>query len=148
MSNTYAGSTLAIVNAEPATLDQAGYEALAWVTGDCALKGVPEIAREWVKVTDELVCSETNTDKKGSSKWKPVTFQLNRLPADAAQAIYETLEADRTGVGSFRLVLPGTQGTVYFTAQVSMYSIVKGGGQDEIVGVDVELLIQTTPVLV
>jgi hypothetical protein len=149
MSITYAGTTLAISAVLPATNDVAGFDALTWDDGICSLKEAPELAREWAKVSDENVCADTNTDKKGSSKWMPVTFPMNRIPSDTAQQIYNDMESSRTGIAAFRMVLPGPAsegGTFYFTAQVSKFSIVKGGGQDTIHTSDVELLIQTAPI--
>ena len=147
-SLTYAGTTLAIANALPATDDQAGYEALAWDAGECALQGVPGIMREWAKVTETLVCKDTNSSVKGAAQWQDMTFTFSDKPGDAAQAIYTALEATRDGVGSFRMILPGNAGTIYFQAQVSKFSLTEGGGQNDIVSKGVELLIQTTPVFV
>ena len=148
MGITYAGTTMAVVDALPASQDAAGFAALAWEAGTCALRDVPGIMREWAKVTEDLVCRDTNSDVKGSAKWSPVTFRLSRLSGDAAQAIYTSLEANRSGVGSFRMVLPSNGGTIYFTAQVSKFALADGGTQDTIHTGEVELLIQTTPVVV
>lgn len=151
-SITYAGTTIAVINALPATNDQAGFEALTpWEEGECALQQVPSIMREWQKVQETLVCADTNTEIKGSAKWNAVAFPMSVKENDAAQLIYEALEASRNDVGSFRLKFPGVTGaqaTIYFTAQVSKYALVDGGGQDDIVTRSAELLIQTTPVKV
>lgn len=154
MVDTYAGSKLRISAALPAANppDAASYATLKtngdFVEGSCALKEVPRIAREWAVVSNELVCQTTNSDVKGSSKWQPVTFTMNTLPSDPAQLIYRNLEQDSTGVGAFELELDGTGGTVYFTAQVRMFDIVGGGGQDATQDSSVELLIQSEPVFV
>ncbi len=147
MSITYIGATLGIVAGAPATYDQAGYEAQSHVTGTCALQSVPNIVRQWATVTEELVCQDASFDKKGVAKYAPVTFKLSKLEGDTAQDVYETLEADRSGIGSFALFLP-TVGTVYFTAMVSMFSLVAGGTANDIHGADVELLIQVVPTFV
>lgn len=148
MSNTYAGTTIELVDDLPDSLNAAGFINLLWIKGICALHEVPAIMREWAKVSEDLACRGTNTDIKGSSKWSPVSFKLSRLPGDAAQEIFRKLEKERNGVGSFRLQLPYPAGTIYFTAQVSKFSIVDGGGQDTIHTSSVELLIQSKPVFV
>jgi hypothetical protein len=142
MSTTYAGSTLSLVAALPATYDQAGYEALTFVAGACALADVPPLMRDWSIVTEPLVCKTTDTDKKGSAKWAPVPFKLSGIVADAAQAIFITLEASATAVGSFKLALTGAE-TLYFTAMVSKFANVDGGDQNTIHTRSGTLLIQS-----
>lgn len=148
-SVTYAGTTLAISADLPATNDQAGFEdvGVSWEAGECALHEVPMLAREWSAVTEPLVCKQTNSDIKGSSKWNVVDFKLSDKPGDAAQTIYRSLEASRTDRGSFRMTLPNGQ-KHYFTAQVAKYALVDGGGQDTIHTGGVRLFIQTEPVTV
>ena len=141
-STTYAGSTLAVVAALPATYDQAGYEALTFIPGECALHDVPPVMRDWATVSEPVVCKRTNVDKKGSSKWAPVPFKLSGIVGDAAQAIYDALEDDSNAVGSFRLILDGAE-THYFTAQVSKFAKVDGGTQDTIHTRSGTLLIQS-----
>ena len=141
-STTYAGSTLAVVAALPATYDQAGYELLTFVPGECAIHDVPPLMRDWATVSEPVVCRKTNVDKKGSSKWAEVPFKLSGIVGDAAQAIYEALEDDPTGVGSFRLQLEGAE-THYFTAQVKKFAKVDGGTQDTIHTRSGVLLIQS-----
>ena len=150
MSITYAGTTLSIFGSgvdDPTGQTEAEFIAHTWVPGTCALRAVPPIMRDWVKVTEDLVCAATNVDKKGSSKWAPMTFTMSNLigDADAAQLIYQTAEASQTQVCSFKLTLPGTGGVIYWTAQVSKFSIMDGGSQDTIHTSSVELLIQTQP---
>ncbi len=147
MTETYAGSTLSLVAGAPATFDVAGYELLTFVTGACSLWEVPNINREWDKVTEDLVCGDgTSFDVKGGSKYPPVQFKMTRRPGDAAQVIYQTLEQSNSAVGSFKLELPGDAGIYYFTAQVSKFTYVDGGGKNTIHTASVELLIQSLPV--
>jgi len=136
-STTYAGSTIELVAALPATFDQAGYEALTYVGGECSLHEVPAVGREWVKVKETLVCS---------SMWSAVAYRMSSKTGDPAQAIYEALEADSTGIGSFKLSLDGAQ-THYFTAQVAKFMLVDGGAQDVIHTRSVELLIQSDDIV-
>jgi hypothetical protein len=145
MSTTYSGSTLSVVASLPATYDQAGYEALTFVAGECALHDVPPLMREWATVGEPLVCKTTDVDKKGSSKWAPVPFKLSGIVADAAQAIYITLEANQSGVGSFKLALAGAE-TLYFTAMVSKFASVDGGSQDTVHTRSGTLLIQSAEI--
>ncbi len=147
-TETYSGSTIEVADELPGSNDKAGFEAVSWVSGQCALQEVPAILREWDKVTEELVCGDgASYDKKGGYKWNAVTYKLTRHPGDAAQDIYESLE-DSKDVGSFKLALPGTAGTIYFTAQVSKFSMADGGTKNTIHSASVELLIQSKPVLV
>ena len=147
MADTYSGATLAVFGSAPSSNDATGFGALTFVSGACALREVPGIMREWGKVTDDLVCQNDSYERKGGAKWAPVTFTLSRIPGDAAQAIYTTLEADRSGVGSFKLTLSGGD-IIYFQAQVSKFALIDGGSRDTVEGVSVELLIQNTPVYV
>lgn len=146
-SLTYAGATIAVANAIPATFDEAGYVALSFDAGECALHSVPALARTYASVDDPLVCRATNSKVKGSASWDDVTFPLSRRPSDSAQLIYRALEIDRTGVGSFRIVLPGDGGTFYFTAQVGKFALFDGGGQDDRIAATVMLFIQSQDVL-
>lgn len=149
MSDTYSGAALSVVDGTPASNDQTGFEALTWVPADtCALRNVPAIRRTWDKVVEDLVCnSGASYDKKGGYKWDPVTFLMSRLDGDALQDVLVDLESNKD-TGSFRLVLPGDGGTIYFTAQVSMFAMADGGDKNTIHSSSVELLIQNTPVFV
>ena len=147
-TQTYSGATLKVANSLPATNDSTGFAALTFIEGDCALHEVPSVKRTWDKVTEELVCNNTSYDVKGGAKWDAMTFKLSRKPSDAAQAVYEALEADPSGKGSFELKLPGSAGTIYFTAQVSMFAMVDGGSRNTIHTSSVELCIQSEPVFV
>ena len=149
MSITYAGTKLAVAAGAPVSDDLTGYELMTFDAGECAIKNAPNLFRDWAVVTDDTVCSNTNVEKKGSSKWAPVEFKISRIPTDTAQAIYVDLENSRTGVGSFRLTLPGELsegGIFYFTALVAMFALADGGGQDDIHTSAVKLLIQSTPI--
>lgn len=149
MSETYGGSTIEVVDALPATNDQAGFEALAWVSGACALHSVPAVARTWERVAEDLVCQSTSFDKKGGARWDDVTFPLSRLPNDAAQAIYEALEDDVSRAGSFKLAISESKaGVIYFTAQVSKFALADGGTRNTIHTSTVQLLLQSIPVFV
>ena len=137
-SHTLSGTTLAIVNALPATHDEAGYKDLTWVTGVCALKEVPEIGREWDTVEDKTVCSRRTGSKKGMFKWKEPTFKLNIMKGDPAQVIYRTLEGS-DAVGSFKMARP--DGTIiYFSAQVAQFNLTDGGDGSSIDTASVKLL--------
>jgi len=147
-STTYAGSTLAIALALPATHEAAGFAALgaAFLEGECALHDTPPLMRNSTAVPEPLVCRKTNVDKKGSFKWDPVPFKLSGIVGDAAQAAYEALEADLNGIGSFRLMLDGAD-THYFTAQVQKFAKVDGGSQDTIHTRSGILLIQSADIV-
>lgn len=147
-SDTYSGSTLALVASLPATYDDTGYEALTWVPGACALREVPALARAWDAVTEDLVCDDgASYDVKGGYKWEPLTFTLSLKQGDAAQAVYQTLEGNKAS-GSFRMVLAGAGGTYYFTAQVGKFALVDGGTKNDIQSRSAELWLQSSPVYV
>jgi len=147
-TNTYAGTQLSGVASTPATNDQAGFEALTFITGGASLRQVPSVGRTWNTVSEDLVDTETNTDVKASSKYKPMDFPVAIKPGDALHAVLRGLEEDRTAVGSFKLALPGDLGTIYVQAQVSMFDEIGGGGQDAIVDANVQLLPQAKPIYV
>jgi len=141
-TNTYAGTTLKALATLPATNDQAGFEALTFPTTECSIRQVPSVGRTWNTVSDDLVCAETNTDVKASSKYKPWDFPVAIKPGDAMQAILRAAEESRTAVISVALEMPGDIGTVYAQVQVSMFDIIGGGGQDAIIDANVQLLPQ------
>ena len=148
MSTTYAGTSLTLIDALPLANDRAGFEALSFVSGACALWDVPPLYREWDKVSEDLVCGSGATfERKGGYTWAPATFKLSRLPGDQAQAIFESLESSNN-TGSFCLNLSGAAGTVYFTAKVSKFAIADGGTKNAIHTSSVELIIQSDPVFV
>lgn len=148
MGTTYLGSSIEISNALPATNSQAGFEALTWEAGDCALDAMPAVSRAFNAVEEPLVCQSTTYSKKGMAKYDPVSYKLSDLKGDAAQAIYEALEADIAGgAGSFKLTYNGVK-TVYITAQVAKFALSDGGSGDTIQTRAVELYIQSDPVVV
>lgn len=65
MTTTYSGSRLELTDDLPSSNDAAGFGALTFVAGACALQEVPAIMREWATVTENLVCQRMNIDKKG-----------------------------------------------------------------------------------
>lgn len=148
MSITYAGSTIGIVNALPTTYDQAGYELLTFDNGICAIESIPAISRTWTTVAANLACRTTNFESKGSAMFEQMTYVLHHIPGDTAQAVYEALEADPVGVGSFKLTLAGGGGVFYLTAAVSQFKYIDGGAQDEFQKRSVILLPKSEPVYV
>lgn len=147
-TNTYAGTTLKAVASLPATNDAAGFAALTFPDAECSIRQVPAVGRTWNTVSEDLVCAETNTDVKASSKYKPWDFPVAVKNGDALQAILRAAEEDRTAVISIELTLPGDLGKIYTTVQVSMFDIIGGGGQDAIVDANVQFLPQSKPVQV
>lgn len=145
-TNTYAGTNMRVSLTLPATNDVAGFEAIEtagqWVGGECSLRTVPSVGRTWNTVSEDLVCAETNTDVKASSKYKPWDFPLSTKRDDPLQNILRQAEESRTLNISVELTFPGDLGKVYVQAQCSMYDIVGGGGQDAIVDAAVQLLPQ------
>lgn len=147
MGVTYNGSSIEVSATTPASNDQTGFEALTFVGGACALHEIPAIARTWNEVEENLVCQTTSYKRKGKAMYDAVTFKLSDIPTDAAQAIYDQLEASISQVGSFKMNLEGI-GVVYFTAQVKKFALADGGNADAIHTRSVELLIQSEPIKV
>ena len=141
-TNTYAGTTLRVVALLPDTNDQAGFEALTFIGGECSLRSVPAVGRTWVEVSEDLVCAETNTDVKGSSKFKPWEFPVAIKPGDPLQDILRAAEDSRVAIISVELTFPGGIGKIYAQVQVSMFDVMSGGGQDAIIDSNVKLLPQ------
>lgn len=151
--DTYSGTTIGIADALPETNDAAGFAAIEadFVTGDCAIHEVPEIAREWDSVDNPVVCENTSFEVKGGAKYSKPSYKLNRFPDDAAQAIYEAMENDPAGVASFRVKVAGESGksgTLYFTAQVSKFTLMDGGGKNTLHTSTATLCLQSDPVFV
>lgn len=147
-TNTYAGTTIKAVASLPVTNDAAGFAALTFVGGECSLRTVPSVGRTWNTVSEDLVCAETNVDVKASSKYKPWDFPVAIKAGDALQTILRAAEESRTAVISVELTFPGNIGKIYVQAQVSMFELVGGGGQDAIIDAPVQLLPQAKPIYV
>lgn len=125
MSHTLSGTTLALVEAVPATNDQAGFEALTFVTGTCAVTTMPVVGRTWNLVPDNTLCERMEKDKKGTYKWEALTFPMNIETGDPAQDIFKDLEAD-DDYGSFKFTISNGD-VIYLTAQVSQFNVTDGG---------------------
>ena len=146
MSTALSGATLGVVNALPATYNEAGYEALTFVTGTCALKTVPSLDPVYTGIDNSTVCNRLKTEVKGTRTITDPTYQLNIIRGDAAQVIYEALR-DSDDVGSFALTFPSGE-IAYWTAQVSQFAFTDGGDGDTLNMGTVTLKVQSDIVLV
>ena len=147
MSETaLSGAKIGIINALPATYDQAGFEALTFDNGICALNELPTINRTADTIEISTLCDGLKRDINGMKKYDPMTYTLNKIEGDTAQATYEEME-DSDEVGSFKIIFP--TGTVaYLTAVVNQFSITDGGDGNTLDMRSVTLLPQTKPLMV
>lgn len=139
---TLAGTTMSFSAAVPATYTAAGYAALTWTAGACSVLSVPKLSRSFNAVEFAPICSTSSSQKKGRSKFDPVTFTLLSDWADAAQMILEAAEASLTAVISVKILFQDGK-IAYFTAQVAKFDIASGGTGDDQNKRDVELWIQS-----
>ena len=146
MSDTLSGSKIGLVADLPATYDAAGYAALTYDNGICAVKEMPTINRTWNPVEDKKLCERTSYDKKGTAKWDNMTYTLNIETGDSAQVTYRALEAS-DDAGSFKFLFQNGD-VAYLTAQVSQFSITDGGDGDTLNMGTVTLLPQSDVVYV
>lgn len=141
-TNTFAGSHISLAAALPATYDQAGYEALTWTQDDCSSENIPMLNDTANTVDVNTVCSLRTKSVKGKSKYDPVSFTMLSDWDNAAQGILDTAKASTTAVISVKIEF-ATGDVVYFTAQVSKFSLTEGGTGDDLNKRAVELLVQS-----
>lgn len=142
---TLAGTTMSFSAAVPATYDSAGYAALAWTAGTCSVLSVPKLSRSFNAVEFAPICSTSSSQKKGRSKFDPVTFPLLSDWEDAAQEILETAEASLTAVISVKILFQDGK-IAYFTAQVAKFDVTTGGTGDDQNKREVEMWIQSSDI--
>lgn len=138
---TTAGTTIGIVAAAPATFNEAGYEALTFVTiGEVTDLG--EFGREYALVTHNPVGNRGTVKKKGSFNEGTMTLQLGLDTDDAGQVLAKAASLSDSDY-SFAVELQ--DGTFhYFRAQVMSFKI-GAGGVDDITSATIVLEITTGP---
>jgi len=137
MSNAFtsAGTTISVVDSNPATYDQAGFEALTYsLIGEVTDLG--EFGREYSAVTHNPLGDRRTVKRKGSYNDGTVAMTVARVPGDAGQTLLTTgLDSDDNY--SFEVVLQdGT--TLYFEAQIMSYTT-NVGSVDQITTASVSL---------
>jgi len=137
MSNAFtsAGTTISVVDSNPATYDQAGFEALTYsLIGEVTDLG--EFGREYSAVTHKPLGDRRTVKRKGSYNDGTVAMTVARVPGDAGQTLLTTgLDSDDNY--SFEVVLQdGT--TLYFEAQIISYTT-NVGSVDQITTASVSL---------
>ena len=137
MSNAFtsAGTTISVVDSNPATYDQAGFEALTYsLIGEVTDLG--EFGREYSAVTHNPLGDRRTVKRKGSYNDGTVAMTVARVPGDAGQTLLTTgLDSDDNY--SFEVVLQdGT--TLYFEAQIISYTT-NVGSVDQITTASVSL---------
>ena len=120
---TSAGTTIAIGDAEPATYDKAGFEALSWtVIGE--VTDIPEFGRLYNLVTHNPLAGRQTVKRKGSFNDGSLTIQYAIDETDAGQTAIEAL-IDSDVNQSIRVVLQSTK-HIYFVAQIMSNPITIG----------------------
>jgi len=137
MSNAFtsAGTTISVVDSNPATYDQAGFEGLTYsLIGEVTDLG--EFGREYSAVTHNPLGDRRTVKRKGSYNDGTVAMTVARVPGDAGQTLLTTgLDSDDNY--SFEVVLQdGT--TRYFEAQIMSYTT-NVGSVDQITTASVSL---------
>ncbi len=137
MSNAFtsAGTTISVVDSNPATYDQAGFEGLTYsLIGEVTDLG--EFGREYSAVTHNPLGDRRTVKRKGSYNDGTVAMTVARVPGDAGQTLLTTgLDSDDSY--SFEVVLQdGT--TLYFEAQIMSYTT-NVGSVDQITTASVSL---------
>ena len=127
------GTTLGIVKAAPGTFNEAGYEALTFVT--CAeVTNVGEFGREYNVVRVVNLADGATRKFKGSYDNGSVSVELLFDSSDAGQTLLEAAEVE-TDKYSFRVGLPGSGASgeeFYFRALVTSLKRIPGGPDDAI----------------
>ena len=142
--DTFSGSHLSFAAAEPATFDQAGYEALTWTQDDCSSTNIPAISKTSNSVEVATVCNSQVKDIKGTYKFDALSFTMLSDWDNTAQIILESA-LDSQDVISVRIEF-ATGDIAYFTVQVAMFSITDGGSGDDLNQRSVEMWIQSTAI--
>lgn len=137
MSNAFtsAGTTISVVDSNPATYDQDGFEGLSYsLIGEVTDLG--EFGREYSAVTHNPLGDRRTVKRKGSYNDGTVAMTVARVPGDAGQTLLTTgLDSDDSY--SFEVVLQdGT--TLYFEAQIMSYTT-NVGSVDQITTASVSL---------
>ena len=145
MGTALAGSTLEVSTAVPTDVTStAEFAALTWVPGNCALGEVPPIGYELAAVEEDNVCDEVTKKVVGGGTYDDVVFQLSKIPGDAMQDALQTI-MDNRAVASFKLNLKDST-TIYFTGQVSRFSLTQGGGKNTINRREVKVFVHSKPI--
>jgi len=132
---TSVGTTISVVDGNPATYDQAEFEALVFsLVGEVTDLG--EFGREYSAVTHNPLGDRRTVKRKGSYNDGTVAMTVARVPGDAGQTLLTTgLDSDDSY--SFEVVLQdGT--TLYFEAQIMSYTT-NVGSVDQITTASVSL---------
>lgn len=137
MSNAFtsAGTTISVVDSNPASYDQTGFEALTFsLIGEVTDLG--EFGREYSAVTHNPLGDRRTVKRKGSYNDGTVAMTVARVPGDGGQTLLTTgLDSDDSY--SFEVVLQdGT--TLYFEAQIMSYTT-NVGSVDQITTASVSL---------
>ena len=144
-TRTFAGATISIATALPATYDATGYAALTWK--EHCVDAIPAINKAYNAVTKQTTCKAPGTDVKGSSKYDAVTYNFDPADNVDAEPLYQAAFDSQTAVVAIRFKFAlrageTTPDTVYTTSQVAKFAVTNGGGKDDIDLKAVELWIQ------
>lgn len=137
---TVAGSTIAVVAASPATIDTAGFGALAYTTVQEVTDLGSGLGRTFNTVKHAPIGTRGVYNKKGSYEYGTLDVMMAWDPNDAGQTILRTALTVDTLVS---VKITKQSGAIrYFTAQVSVFDE-NFGTVDNIVQAKVTFLLQS-----
>ena len=144
-TRTFAGATISIATALPATYDATGYAALTWK--EHCVDALPAINKVFSAVSKSTTCQTPDTDIKGSSKYEPLTYNFDPADNEDAETLYQAAFDSQTAVVPIRIKFSLREGETtaaksYNTAQVAKFAITNGGSKDDIDLKAVELWLQ------
>jgi hypothetical protein len=136
---TSAGSTIGIVAGPPATFNEAGYEALTFVTiGEVTDLG--EFGREYALVTHNPIATRGTVKRKGSFNEGSITMTLGLDSADAGQILAKTAsESD----SDYSFAVTTQNGDIYYFQAQCMSFRIGVGSVDSITTATIMLEITT-----
>lgn len=121
------GSCMAFVAGLPATLDQAGYEALIFVPSGEATQ-IGDVGPENEVITFNTVCDGVINKRLGATNFGQQTIELAYKGSNSAQGILNTASTAKTVVSVRETLSSGD--VLYYNAYVSAFKTQVGGSSD------------------
>jgi len=123
------GTVVSFSAANPATLDQAGYETLTWTDETaCLITNIGSMGSTWDTKEDDTLCDEAKAPVKTKIKNNQFDMAMKYQKADAAQDIIKANHFDITNkLMSIKIALNGDATNVKY-GQVKCVSYDPSGG--------------------
>ena len=121
------GTVVSVSAAQPATEDQAGYEALTWtVIGE--ITDIGESGGTATITTFTPVASGVVNKRKGSIDYGTMALSIAKDAADAGQVLLKAGfdGSARNTVHSFKVAEPDSGDEIYFMGSISSFTTVRG----------------------